>query len=97
MGLPLLIGKARIKAFNFLCECVKKKNSWSSNLLSLDGGEILLKSIASTIPNYSMQCFLLSQCVCEELTKLMHIYWWGVHGKQESYKFETWNCIIMHY
>lgn len=75
LRLSLLIGRARIKALNFVCERVKKRiDSWSSNFLSPTGCETLLQSITSTFPNYVLLCFAMPQAVCEDLSKMLHTY-----------------------
>lgn len=39
--------------------------------------EILLKSVAQTIPTYYIIVFLLSTTLEDKLQKLMNNFWWG--------------------
>jgi hypothetical protein len=58
LGLPSLVGKSRIQAFNGIKEKVwKKLNNWKVKFLSLAGREILLKAVIQAIPTYSMCVF----------------------------------------
>jgi hypothetical protein len=54
-------------------------------MLSQSAREVLIKSIAQAIPTYVMGVFKLPFSVCDDLTKLIRDYWWGVEkGKKED-------------
>lgn len=53
-------------------------------LLTQSALEMLIKAIAQALPTYIMGVFRLPMSVCDDLTKLIRDYWWGVEqGKQE--------------
>jgi hypothetical protein len=53
------------------------------DMLSQSAREVLIKSIAQAIPTYVMGVFKLPFSVCDDLTKLIRDYWWGVEkGKK---------------
>ena len=45
-------------------------------MLSRAGNEILLKTMALAMPNYSMSIYLLPKELCRELEVLMNSFWW---------------------
>ena len=53
-------------------------------MLSSVGKEILLKTIAQTVPNYIMQVYLLPLDLCKELEIMMNSFWWG-EGKSRGH------------
>jgi hypothetical protein len=41
------------------------------------GKEVLIKSVAQAIPVYVMGIFKLPRTLCDEMTQLIHYFWWG--------------------
>jgi hypothetical protein len=46
--------------------------------------EVLIKSVAQAIPTYVMSVFKLPFVVCDELTKMIRQYWWGVENALDN-------------
>ncbi|KAH9763510.1 reverse transcriptase domain-containing protein [Citrus sinensis] len=44
------------------------------------GKEILLKTVAQAMPNYTMNIYLLPLELCRELERMMNSFWWGKKG-----------------
>jgi hypothetical protein len=60
LGLPALIGKSQIRAFQSIKNRVWKwLQNWKLKILSQVRKEILLKTVIQAIPMYSMSVFLL--------------------------------------
>lgn len=58
--------------------------------MSSAGRELLVKTVAQTLPMYSMQRFLLPKSFCEELNVMIAKFWWsGDPGKR---KIHWLNC-----
>ncbi|XP_075633802.1 uncharacterized protein LOC142606321 [Castanea sativa] len=55
---------------------VNKLTGWKEKLLSNDGKEILIKTVAQAVPSYMMNCFKLPNTLCEELTGMDRKFWW---------------------
>ena len=78
LGLPLIIGRNKSKAFSAIKEHVGSNlHGWKEKLLSQVGKEVLLKAVAQSIPTFAMSCFLLPKRWCLELNKMMSNFWWG--------------------
>ncbi|XP_019197691.1 PREDICTED: uncharacterized protein LOC109191487 [Ipomoea nil] len=56
---------------------MQRIGSWSKKLLSQAGKEVLLKSVAQTMPTFSMGVFLLPSSTCTAIERTMNRYWWG--------------------
>ena len=67
--------------------CIINKNKlidWSEQYVSAGNKEILIKAVAQAIPTYVMSVFKLPTSVCDELTRMILQYWWGVeNGKKK--------------
>ncbi|XP_062013995.1 uncharacterized protein LOC133730414 [Rosa rugosa] len=81
LGLPTMTGRGKKTLFRSLADRVwKKVTGWEGKLLSKAGKEVLIKSVAQAIPNYTMSIFQLPIGICEEINRCLARYWWGKSG-----------------
>ena len=60
LGLPSMIGHSKNKSFEFLKDRVwSSLNNLNHRILSQAGKEVLLKTVAQSLPNYAMNVMLL--------------------------------------
>ncbi|XP_019159989.1 PREDICTED: uncharacterized protein LOC109156592 [Ipomoea nil] len=88
LGLPSFVGRNRKVAFSYIEDKIRQRiNSWNKKLLSQAGKEVLLKSVAQSMPTFSMSVFLLPTTLCTAIERTMNRYWWrsrddqGIHWK----------------
>jgi muconolactone delta-isomerase len=66
LGLPALVGKSRMNAFQSIKDRVwKRLQNWNNKFLFQAGKEIILKAVIQTIPTYSMSVFQLPITLCK--------------------------------
>ncbi|XP_060969617.1 uncharacterized mitochondrial protein AtMg00310-like [Cannabis sativa] len=66
------MGRNKNAILGFLKEkMIKRIQGWESKFLSKDGKEVLLKSVAQSLPSYAMSVFLLTKEICSSLEGLM--------------------------
>lgn len=76
LGLPLVIGKSKKEAFQpIISKILGLIKGWRSKTLS-QAGITVIKSIAATIPSYSMSTFMLPDSLSHDLDKLLKDFWW---------------------
>jgi hypothetical protein len=63
--------------------------------MSSGANEVLIKSVAQTIPTYVMGVFKLPKNMCEELTQLIIYFWWGEEGGHRKVHWLAWDNLIM--
>jgi hypothetical protein len=91
LGLPCLVGKSRVKAFNNIKDRIwKKLQDWKVKFLSQAGKEILLKAVIQAIPTYSMSVFQLPITLCREINSMMQRFWWGHISKNSKIAWLSW-------
>ncbi|KAI5334696.1 hypothetical protein L3X38_024829 [Prunus dulcis] len=49
---------------------------WSEQFLSQASKEVMIKAVATTLPNYAMSCFKLPVSVCKEIESDIANFWW---------------------
>lgn len=76
LGLPYLICRSKRKVFAFLKDKVWRcLQYWNKKFLSRAFKEILLKTVAQALLNYTMGVFLLPMTLCSDLEKMMNSFW----------------------
>ena len=55
---------------------------WQNRYLTPAGKEVLLKSVAMAMPNFTMSCFLLPKTTCQQIEAVLADFWWK--NAQES-------------
>ncbi|XP_019167563.1 PREDICTED: uncharacterized protein LOC109163264 [Ipomoea nil] len=88
LGLPSFVGRNRRAVFSYIDDKIRQRiGSWNKKLLSQAGKEVLLKSVAQSMPTFSMSVFLLPMNICTAIERTMNRYWWrskddqGIHWK----------------
>lgn len=72
LGLPNIIGRNKSALFGFLKERLQNHTQgWDKKVLTKGGKEILLKTVAQSLPNYTMGVFLLPLSLCQDLERIM--------------------------
>ena len=80
LGLPSLIGKRKDHIFSYLKDRIwRKMQGWQRVHLSITGRDVLIKSVAQTMPQYYMKAFLLPPSLLEELQRLINSFWRGMN------------------
>ncbi|KAE8666664.1 Protein NRT1/ PTR FAMILY 2.7 [Hibiscus syriacus] len=83
LGLPLVVGKGKRAAFNFIKVRTEKRiQGWTKRLLSFGGREVFIKSVVQALPAYAMSCYLIPDGVLEDIKSQARSFWWS--GKQNS-------------
>jgi hypothetical protein len=63
---------------------VMKFTNWVERNMSAGAKEVIIKSAAQAIPIYVMEIFKLLRTLCDEMTQLIHYFWWGMSQNKEK-------------
>lgn len=78
LGLPVVFGRSKNEIFAMVVVRVwKKLKGWNERDLSRDGKEVLIKTVAQTIPSYIMSCYKILESCCKEIESMLTKFWWG--------------------
>ena len=96
LGLPVPEGRVHKGQFESLQERLRKRLiDWSEQFVSSGNNEILIKAVAQAIPTYVMSVFRLPASVCDDLTRMMRQYWWGVENGKRKMAWLSWEKMIL--
>lgn len=83
LGLPSFLNRKKSAAFGYIKERLQERlQGWDKRSLSKGGKEVLLKSVAQSLPNYTMSVFLLPLEICKDLERTMCKFWWRNNSKK---------------
>ena len=93
LGVPLFLSQNRKRDFIYLKERLEDKtSSWKSKSLSWIGRATLIKSVALTIPIYTMAAIQLPKKLCEEMDSVIRRFWWAPRKESNHFYAPTaWN------
>ena len=85
------MGRNKRSTFSAIKDKVGKKlEGWKQKILSKAGKEILIKAVAQAIPTYTISCFKLPDALCEDLTSMIHNFWWGQRKDEKKIAWLSW-------
>ncbi|XP_060964925.1 uncharacterized protein LOC133033879 [Cannabis sativa] len=95
LGNPFLFGRSKRSDFNFIkTKLCDRLEGWRLKHLSKVGRMTFIKSVALSIPSYTMSTFKLPSLSCNELDSIVRRFWWT--GSIDSKHFlatKSWNAL----
>jgi hypothetical protein len=97
LGLPSIVGRKKKAIFNYIRDRIWRRiQNWSGKHLSKAGREVLIKSVAQSIPTYCMSSFLLPQTLGEEIQRMLNSFWWGSNRNNgRGINWLSWDKLTM--
>lgn len=96
LGLPIYIGKSKSKTFAYLKDRIWRKiQGWKERMLSMAGKEILIKTVAQSVPIYAMACFDLTKSLCDQMSTIICKYWWSQMDKENRIRWISWDKLSL--
>ncbi|KAM6544107.1 hypothetical protein CsatB_008554 [Cannabis sativa] len=98
LGLPNILGRNKNALLGFLKDKMRKKiQSWEGKFLSKAGKELMLKTVAQSLPSYAMNVFLLPLKTVNEMEQLMCKYWWKSSSQNnKGIHWKSWDKLKIH-
>jgi hypothetical protein len=95
LGLPLFFHRNKAAAFEDIKQKILNRISgWKAKLLSQAAKTILIKTVANSIPTYSMSLFKFPTNLCKDLDTAARKFWWGFPAnKTHNLSLLSWKKI----
>lgn len=61
----------------------------------MGGKEVLIKSVAQSIPTYIISCFRVPKTLCDELHSMMARFWWGSTNTKRKIHWKKWSQVCL--
>ncbi|KAL8106994.1 hypothetical protein AgCh_023701 [Apium graveolens] len=85
LGLPNILGRRKSVILGYLRDRVKTRiQSWNKKKLPRSAKEILIKSVAQSLPVYAMSVFLLPKEIIKEIEVMLAKFWWSSNGSNSN-------------
>jgi hypothetical protein len=95
LGLPVYVGRAWSKSFEYLKERVWKRiQGWKERALSKAGKDVLIKACAQAIPTFAMSCFDLTKTLCDQMSSMICRYWWSHQENENKMHWLSWEKLV---
>ncbi|XP_031101990.1 uncharacterized protein LOC116005896 [Ipomoea triloba] len=92
LGFPSVLGKNKTAIFRFIEQRVRERiGGWQQKLISKAGREVLIKSIAHSLPIFTMSVYLLPGHTCNAIEKTLNRYWWSGGDRQKGIHGLSWS------
>uniref|UniRef100_A0A453SQJ4 Reverse transcriptase domain-containing protein n=1 Tax=Aegilops tauschii subsp. strangulata TaxID=200361 RepID=A0A453SQJ4_AEGTS len=91
LGVPTMVEVDRSDCFQHLIDRIcQRLKGWKEKVLSIQGKEILLKSVAQAIPSYAISVFKLPKGICKSITDEIAGFWWGDTEDKRKMHWHAW-------
>ncbi|CAA7045734.1 unnamed protein product [Microthlaspi erraticum] len=96
LGLPEAFGRKKKDLFNAVVDRIRQRAiSWSSKQLSCAGKLVMLKSVLSSMPTYSMSCFKLPVKLCQRIQSVLTCFWWDANDGKRKMCWIAWDKLTL--
>ncbi|XP_050222167.1 uncharacterized protein LOC126672260 [Mercurialis annua] len=97
LGLPSLIGRNKRQNVHFIKDRIRQKGKgWNAKFHSKSGKEVCIQSISQSIPKYIMNVFLIPNGLCDEIKRMMNLFWWGRNQwERKGINWASWNKLCL--
>ncbi|XP_040996027.1 uncharacterized protein LOC121242200 [Juglans microcarpa x Juglans regia] len=91
LGLPTLVGRAKVASFHSLIDRTwSRVTNWKNKFLSATGKKVLLKAVLQAIPTYAMGMFMIPLSITSKLNQLLRKFWWGFNEDSSKIQWANW-------
>lgn len=96
LGLPENFGRKKCDIFATIVDKIRRKAlSWKSRFLSGAGKQIMLKSVLSAMPCYTMSCFKIPISLCNQIKSILTRFWWDANPEKKKLCWVAWSTLTL--
>lgn len=94
LGIPFFVGRNKAEFWDSLIEkCQKKMEGWKGRWLSLADKILMLQTVISAMPVFSMMCMDIPKKVIPILEQKMRIFFWNGSNEGDKIPLLAWEKI----
>ncbi|XP_033128722.1 uncharacterized protein LOC108872195 [Brassica rapa] len=94
LGLPEHFGRRKRDLFTGIVDRIRQQAAcWSSRQLSPAGKLVMLKSVLTATPAYTMTCFQLPVSLCKRIQSALTRFWWDESPEKRKMCWVAWETL----
>ena len=92
LGLPENFGRKKGDVFTGLVDKIRQRSqAWPTKFLSGAGKHVMLQTVLSTLPNFSMQSFKIPKSVCKRIQSILTQFWCDSAPEKRKMAWVSWD------
>ncbi|WZY87458.1 hypothetical protein YC2023_044193 [Brassica napus] len=92
LGLPETFGRCKKDIFTGLVDRIRQRShSWTTRFLSGAGKHVLLQTVLSALPNFSMSSFKIPKSLCKRIQSILTRFWWDSAPDKHKMAWVSWD------
>ncbi|XP_056848924.1 uncharacterized protein LOC108820216 [Raphanus sativus] len=92
LGLPEAFGRKKRDVFTGLVDKIRQRaQSWPTKFLSGAGKHVMLQTVLSALPNYSMSSFKIPKSLCKRIQSVLTRFWWDSAPDKKKMTWVAWD------
>lgn len=92
LGLPKTFGRSKKDVFTGLVDNIRQRaQSWTSRFLSGAGKHVMLQSVLTSLPTYSMSSFKIPISLCKRIQSIRTRFWWDSSPDKRKIAWVSWD------
>ncbi|GKV45487.1 hypothetical protein SLEP1_g52559 [Rubroshorea leprosula] len=96
LGIPISHGRHSHRNYKYILEKMQTKlSNWKGAHLSLAGRRVLIQSVTTSIPSYTMQAILLPKATCDAIDRLNRNFLWGSDSGACKPHLVSWDIVCL--
>lgn len=94
LGLPESFGRCKKDVFTGMVDKIRQRaQSWTTRFLSGAGKHVMLQSVLTALPTFSMSSFKIPISLCKRIQSIMTRFWWDSSPDTRKIVWVAWSTM----
>ena len=94
LGLPETFGRGKRDVFTGMVDKIRQRaQSWPTRFLSGAGKHVMLQSVLTSLPTYSMSSFKIPISLCKRIQSILTRFWWDSAPEKRKIAWVAWSTM----
>ena len=94
LGLPETFGRSKRDVFTGMVDNIRQRSqSWTTRFLSGAGKHVMLLSVLTSLPTYSMSTFKIPSSLCKRIQSILTRFWWDSSPDKRKIAWVAWSVM----
>ena len=94
LGFPETFGQSKRDVFTGMVDNIgQRSQSWTTRFLSGAGKHVMLQSVLTSLPTYSMSTFKIPSSLCRRIQSILTRFWWDSSPDKRKIAWVAWSVM----